>query len=160
MERSMTEEIKKNLEFIEEVSTNVDEGQKRVLDEILTQNANVEYLQRLNLNGHTDKETFKKVVPVITYEDIQPNIKHIANGDKSPILCSRPVSEFFIRVNSICSSGTSRGEIKLIPTIEEERRRRSLFYGLMMSVVSQFVPDLVKGEGMYFMFIKSEAKTP
>ncbi|PHT35408.1 Indole-3-acetic acid-amido synthetase GH3.6 [Capsicum baccatum] len=154
MERSMPEEIKKNLEFIEEVTTNVDEVQKRVLDEILTQNANVEYLQRLNLNAHSDKGTFKKVVPVITYEDIQPDIKRIANGDKSPILCSRPVSEFFI------SSGTSRGEIKLIPTIEEERGRRSLFYGLMMSVVSQFVPDLVKGEGMYFMFIKSEAKTP
>ncbi|KAF3618518.1 Indole-3-acetic acid-amido synthetase GH3.5 [Capsicum annuum] len=63
MERTIAEENKKNLEFIEEVTTNVDEVQKRVLDEILTQNANVEYLQRLNLNGHTERETFKKVMP-------------------------------------------------------------------------------------------------
>ncbi|KAH0721930.1 hypothetical protein KY289_004974 [Solanum tuberosum] len=154
MERNMAEENKKNLEFIEEVTTNVDKVQKRVLHEILTRNANVEYLQRLNLNGHTDRETFKKVVPIITYEDIQSDINRIANGDRSPILCSQPVSEFFT------SSGTSGGERKLIPTIEEEYGRRSQFYGLMMSVVSQFFPDLGQGKGMYFMFIKSEAKTP
>lgn len=93
----MAEENKKNLEFIEEVTTNVDEVQKRVLAEILTRNANVEYLQRLNLNGHADRETFKKVVPVITYEDIQPDINRIANGDTSPILFSQPVSEFMTR---------------------------------------------------------------
>uniref|UniRef100_M1CC69 GH3 family protein n=1 Tax=Solanum tuberosum TaxID=4113 RepID=M1CC69_SOLTU len=93
----MAEENKKNLEFIEEVTTNVDEVQKRVLHEILTRNANIEYLQRLNLNGRTDREAFKKVVPVITYEDIQSNINRIANGDRSPILCSQPVSEFISR---------------------------------------------------------------
>ncbi|WMV48837.1 hypothetical protein MTR67_042222 [Solanum verrucosum] len=150
----MAEENKKNLEFIEEVTTNVDEVQKRVLDEILTRNANVEYLQRHNLNGHTDRETFKKFVPVITYEDIQPDINRIANGDTSPILCSQPVSEF------ITSTGTSGGENKLIPTTEEEKGRRYQLYGLVMSVVSQFFPDLEKGKGMYFLFIKSEAKTP
>ncbi|PHT62880.1 putative indole-3-acetic acid-amido synthetase GH3.1 [Capsicum annuum] len=153
MERTIAEEYK-NLEFIEEVTTNVDEVQKRVLEEILTRNANVEYLQRLNLDGHTDRETFKKVVPVITYEDIQSDINRIANGDKSPILCSQPVSEF------LTSSGTSKGERKLIPTTEEAQGRTSPLYRIMMSVVSQFVPDLGKGKGMYFMFIKSEAKTP
>ncbi|KAG5578950.1 hypothetical protein H5410_049577 [Solanum commersonii] len=55
MERNMAEENKKNLEFIEEVTTNVVEAPKRVLHEILTRNANVEYLQHLNLNGHTDR---------------------------------------------------------------------------------------------------------
>uniref|UniRef100_M1CC64 Indole-3-acetic acid-amido synthetase GH3.6 n=1 Tax=Solanum tuberosum TaxID=4113 RepID=M1CC64_SOLTU len=104
MERTLTEVNKKNLEFIEEVTTNVDEVQKRVLDEILTRNANVEYLQRLNLKGHTDRETFKKVVPVITYEDFQSDINRIANGDRSPILCSQPVSEFLTRGNEIMES--------------------------------------------------------
>ncbi|WMV48833.1 hypothetical protein MTR67_042218 [Solanum verrucosum] len=154
LKRNMAEENKKNLEFIEEVTTNVDEVQKRVLHEILTRNANVEYLQRLNLNGHTDRETFKKFVPVITYEDIQPDINRIANGDTSPILCSQPVSEF------ISSTGTLGGEKKLIPTTEEEHGRRLQLYGLVKSVVSQFFPDLEKGKGMYFFFIKSEVKTP
>lgn len=47
-----------------------------------------------------------------------------------------------------------------MPTIEEELERRSLLYSLLMPVMSQYVPELEKGKGMYFLFIKSEAKTP
>ncbi|KAM0997645.1 hypothetical protein ACFX13_007605 [Malus domestica] len=144
----------KILHFIEEVTKNPDEVQKRVLAEILTRNAHVEYLQRHGLNGHTDRDTFKKMMPVIKYEDIQSDINRIANGDTSQILCSKPISEF------LTSSGTSGGERKLMPTIEEELDRRSLLYSLLMPVMSQYVPGLDKGKGMYFLFIKSEAKTP
>ncbi|CAN4104109.1 unnamed protein product [Withania somnifera] len=150
----VAENNKKVLQFIEEVTTNADEVQKRVLAEILTRNAHVEYLQRHGLNGLTDREAFKKIMPAITYEDIQSDITRIANGDKSQILCSQPISEF------LTSSGTSGGERKLMPTIEEELARRSQLYSLLMPVMSQFVPDLEKGKGMYFLFIKSEAKTP
>lgn len=145
---------KKTLQFIEDVTSNADEVQKKVLEEILSRNAHVEYLQTRGLNGHTDRETFKKTMPVITYEDIQPHIDRIANGDTSPILSSNPISEF------LTSSGTSGGERKLMPTIEEELGRRSLLYSLLMPVMSQFVPGLDEGKGMYFLFIKSEAKTP
>lgn len=94
---AVAENNKKVLQFIEEVTTNADEIQKGVLAEILTQNAHVEYLQRHGLNGHTDRETFKKIMPAITYEDIQTDITRIANGDKSQILCSQPISEFLTR---------------------------------------------------------------
>ncbi|KAJ6361018.1 hypothetical protein OIU77_004948 [Salix suchowensis] len=47
-----------------------------------------------------------------------------------------------------------------MPTIEEELGRRSLLYSLLMPVMNQFVPGLDRGKGMYFLFIKSEAKTP
>ncbi|KAG4972064.1 hypothetical protein JHK85_038485 [Glycine max] len=47
-----------------------------------------------------------------------------------------------------------------MPTIEEELERRSMLYSLLMPVMDQFVPDLDKGKGMYFLFTKSEAKTP
>ncbi|KAK8483745.1 hypothetical protein V6N13_129269 [Hibiscus sabdariffa] len=145
---------KKTLQFIEDVTSNADEVQKKVLGEILACNAHVEYLQTHGLNGRTDRESFKKIMPVITYEDIQPHVERIANGDTSPILCSKPISEF------LTSSGTSGGERKLMPTIEEELGRRSLLYSLLMPVMSQFVPGLDKGKGMYFLFIKSEATTP
>lgn len=58
------------------------------------------------------------------------------------------------------SSGTSGGERKLMPTIQEELERRSLLYSLLMPVMNQVVPGLDKGKGMYFLFVKSEAKTP
>ncbi|CAL5402880.1 unnamed protein product [Camellia sinensis] len=149
-----SEKNKKALQFIEDVTSNADEVQKRLLADILSRNAGVEYLQRHGLAGYTDRETFKKLMPVIKYEDIQADITRIANGDMSPILCSQPISEF------LTSSGTSGGERKLMPTIEEELGRRSLMYGLLMPVMNQFVPGLDKGKGMYFLFIKSEAKTP
>ena len=88
---------RKALEFIEEVTSNADEVQKRVLGEILSRSANVEYLQRHGLNGQIDRHTFKKIVPVVGYEDLKPDIDRIANGDTSPILCSQPISEFLTR---------------------------------------------------------------
>ncbi|XP_006283319.2 indole-3-acetic acid-amido synthetase GH3.5 [Capsella rubella] len=151
---TLDQKNKQKLQLIEELTSNADQVQRRVLEEILTRNADVEYLRRHDLNGRTDRETFKNVMPVITYEDIQPEINRIANGDKSLILSSKPISEF------LTSSGTSGGERKLMPTIEEELDRRSLLYSLLMPVMSQFVPGLDKGKGMYFLFIKSESKTP
>ncbi|CAL9227028.1 unnamed protein product [Arabidopsis halleri] len=151
---TLDQKNKQKLQLIEELTSNADQVQRRVLEEILSLNADVEYLRRHDLNGRTDRETFKNVMPVITYEDIQPEINRIANGDKSPILSSKPISEF------LTSSGTSGGERKLMPTIEEELDRRSLLYSLLMPVMSQFVPGLENGKGMYFLFIKSESKTP
>ncbi|KAG5578953.1 hypothetical protein H5410_049580 [Solanum commersonii] len=116
--RSMTEENKKNLEFIEEVTSNVDEVQKRILHEILTRNANVEYLQRLNLNGHTDRETFKKV------------FWDVGRGEK-------------------------------IDTNNRGREREETSTLRPFDVCGEPIfPDWGNGKGMYFMFIKSEAKTP
>ncbi|XP_061369644.1 indole-3-acetic acid-amido synthetase GH3.6-like [Gastrolobium bilobum] len=150
----LSEKNKKLLDFIEDVTANADEVQKNTLAEILSLNANVEYLQRHGLNGHTDRETFKKLVPVITYEDVQPDINRIANGDTSPILTSKPISEF------LTSSGTSGGERKLMPAVEDEFGGRFFMSSLLMPIMSQFVPDLEKGKGMYLMFVKSESKTP
>ncbi|KAF7141901.1 hypothetical protein RHSIM_Rhsim06G0190800 [Rhododendron simsii] len=147
---SLSEKNKTTLQFIEDVTENADQFQKRVLSEILSRSAGVEYLNRHGLSGQTDRDSFKKLVPVIKYEDIQSDINRIANGDMSPILCSQPISD----------SGTSGGERKLMPAIEEDLGRRSLIYSLLMPVMNQFVPGLDKGKGMYFLFIKSEAKTP
>lgn len=88
---------KKALEFIQDVTSNAQEVQNRVLDEILSANADVEYLRRHGINGHVDRDTFKKVMPFITYEDLQPDIDRISNGDTSKILCSKPISEFLTR---------------------------------------------------------------
>ncbi|CAK8535208.1 unnamed protein product [Lathyrus sativus] len=150
----LSQKIKKVLEFIEDATTHADEIQKKVLAEILSHNANVEYLQRHGLSGQTDSETFKKLIPVITYDDIKNDINRIANGDTSPILTSNPISHF------LTSSGTSGGERKLMPATEEESGKRYFLSSLLMPIISQFVPDLEKGKGMYLMFIKSESETP
>jgi GH3 auxin-responsive promoter len=53
------------------------------------------------MNGATDRETFKARIPIVTYEDLKPEIKRIAEGDKSPILAADPISEFLTRCASI-----------------------------------------------------------
>lgn len=88
---------KKALKYIEDVATNADEIQENVLADILSSSSHVEYLQRHGLDGHTDRNTFKRLMPVVTYEDLKPDIDRIANGDTSPILCSKPISEFLTR---------------------------------------------------------------
>ncbi|KAF4382362.1 hypothetical protein G4B88_011314 [Cannabis sativa] len=144
----------KALQFIEEMTRNADAVQEKVLSEILARNAHTEYLKRFKLGGATDRETYKSELPVITYEDLQPEIQRIANGDRSPILSAHPITEF------LTSSGTSAGERKLMPTIKEELDRRQLLYSLLMPVMNLYVPGLDKGKGLYFLFIKSETKTP
>ncbi|KAK4378481.1 hypothetical protein RND71_000343 [Anisodus tanguticus] len=144
----------KALQFIEEMTRNADAVQERVLDEILTRNSQTEYLKRFKLDGAGNRETFKSKIPVVTYEDLQPEIQRIVNGDRSPILSAHPITEF------LTSSGTSAGERKLMPTIKEELDRRQLLYSLLMPVMNLYVPGLDKGKGLYFLFIKSETKTP
>ncbi|CAL5200782.1 unnamed protein product [Lathyrus oleraceus] len=154
LDYDLSQKHQKLLDLIEDVTTHAYEIQKKVLAEILSHNANVEYLQRHGLNGQTDSETFKKLVPIITYEDIKNDINRIANGDTTSILTANPVSVFLL------SSGTSGGERKMIPAIEEDFGRRYLIFRLLMPIMNQFVPDLDKGKGMYLMFTRNESKTP
>lgn len=96
---SVPDEHRKALEFIEDVTANADQVQRRVLAEILAQNAPAEYLHRHGLPSRTapDPDAFKRLIPVVTYEDIRPDILRIAHGDISPILSGRPISEFLTR---------------------------------------------------------------
>lgn len=89
----------KALEFIEHVTANADVVQRRVLSEILGQNAAAEYLRRHGLSGRAaaDPDAFKRLIPVVTYEDLQPDILRVAQGDTSPIFSGRPISEFLTR---------------------------------------------------------------
>jgi auxin responsive GH3 family protein len=122
------------LRFIEEVTTNADAEQERVLSEILARNADAEYLaSKCGLAGATDRATFRAKVPVVEYEDLLPYIRRIADGDRSPILTgpANPVTEFFT------SSGTSGGERKLIPTVEDAFHRRLPLGGLVKPVINQ-----------------------
>ncbi|CAN6337165.1 unnamed protein product [Urochloa humidicola] len=145
------------LEYIERVTAGAAQVQRRVLAEILAQNAPAEYLRRLGVvagGGDAAVDAFLRAAPLVTYEDILPDVMRIANGDTSPILSGKPIREF------LTSSGTSGGERKLMPSIADEMDRRSLLYSLLMPVMSQAVPGLDGGKCMYLYFVKAESRTP
>ncbi|CAN6354774.1 unnamed protein product [Urochloa humidicola] len=149
------------LEYIERVTAGAAQVQRDVLAEILAQNAPAEYLRRLGVAGgggggpgDAAVDAFLRSAPLVTYEDILPDVIRIANGDTSPILSGKPIREF------LTSSGTSGGERKLMPSIADEMDRRSLLYSLLMPVMSQAVPGLDRGKCMYLYFVKAESRTP
>lgn len=144
----------RKLEFIEYMTANAEEVQLRVLSEILKRNAETEYLQRYRMGGSTERKIFKERVPVVTYDDIKSEIQRIADGDRSAIISAIPISEF------LTSSGTSAGERKLMPTIDEELDRKQLLYSLLMPVMNVSVPGLDKGKALYFLFVKPSTTTP
>ncbi|KAK6230597.1 hypothetical protein QUC31_002115 [Theobroma cacao] len=148
-----TERHQAGLEIFEYLTTNAHQIQEQVLEEILNRNARTEYLRGF-LNGQCDKQLFKKNVPIITYQDVEPYINRIANGEPSDILLAEPLTGFYR------STGTSGGQPKLIPSIDEEDKL-VLRDTLIESVIRKHFGDLDKaGKRMELMFAKPEIETP
>lgn len=117
--------------LIEYMTSDVDSMQERVLAEILARNAGTEYLRSCGLDdGLVDRAAFRAKVPVVSYDALKPYIQRIANGDRSSILSTHPISDF------LTSSATSGGEPKLIPNVEDEGGRRQLIFGLRAAVAN------------------------
>ena len=85
------------LEFIEEMTRGFYAVQEQVLAAILARKNGTEYLRRHGMEGRTDREVFKARVPIVTYEDLRPEIERTANGDCSNIISSHPITEFLTR---------------------------------------------------------------
>ncbi|KAL4278485.1 hypothetical protein GQ457_03G024110 [Hibiscus cannabinus] len=169
-----TKESEKGLEFLEEITKNAHQIQEQILAEILRRNAGTEYLSRF-LHGQTDKQSFKNNVPIVTYEDIKPYIDRIANGETSNILFYPEVWDLFLvgffifhknfhkflkPLISLCSSGTSGAQPKLIPMTAEGFEERILEITLSDPVVRKCFDGLEKGKAMTLHFIKKGIETP
>ncbi|KAK9139368.1 hypothetical protein Scep_009049 [Stephania cephalantha] len=141
------------LKELERLTEKADEVQEGILKEILNTNKSTEYLNKY-MCGSTDFSDFKRLVPVITYDNILPYIQRIGNGEDSSLITSHRITEM------ICSSGTSAGEPKLMPSIAEDLDRRTFLYNLIMPIVNQYIQGLDEGKAMYLYFVKAEMSTP
>ncbi|CAF2282673.1 BnaA04g16140D [Brassica napus] len=119
------------LKALEKLSSNAKQIQEDMLEEILRSSANTEYLRRF-LHGSSDKELFKKNVPVVTYEDVKPYMERVANGEPSNVISGEPITQFFI------SSGTSGGKQKIYAL--NNKHIKGVEDGKREEVVSIFVP--------------------
>ncbi|KAG6581972.1 Indole-3-acetic acid-amido synthetase GH3.17, partial [Cucurbita argyrosperma subsp. argyrosperma] len=143
------------LKLLEDLTQNARQIQEQVIEKILTQNANTEYLKSFINGCHSpDVHLFKNTVPVVNYEDIKPYIERIANGEPSNIISAQPITEL------LTSSGTSGGHPKMMPSTAEDLDRKTFFYNLLVPVMNKYVDGLEQGKGMYLLFIKPEISTP
>ncbi|XP_030532648.2 putative indole-3-acetic acid-amido synthetase GH3.9 [Rhodamnia argentea] len=142
------------LKEIERLTSEADIVQQNLLQEILGQNQRTEYLSRFSRGSAMDTCEFKNSVPVITYKAIQPYIRRIAHGEDSSLITGKPITEM------LCSSGTSAGEPKMMPSIEEDIDRRTFLYNLIMPIMNRYLAGLDEGKAMYLCFVKAERSTP
>ncbi|KAG2274034.1 hypothetical protein Bca52824_056589 [Brassica carinata] len=124
------------LSVLEDVTTNAKQIQDSVLEAILSRNAKTEYLRGF-LKGKFDKQSFKKNLPVITYEDYRSYIDRIANGEPFDIICDRPITVLLV------SSGTSGGVPKLIPLTAEDMEQRNSFVSLYRPLPFKQIPPVL-----------------
>ncbi|XP_012473146.1 indole-3-acetic acid-amido synthetase GH3.17 [Gossypium raimondii] len=150
-----TNDYESGLKMMEELTTDAQQIQDQLFGEILSKNAETEYLQGF-LHGQTDKQLFKKKVPIVTYEHLKPYIDRIANGEaSSDILLVEPLTGFSL------SSGTSGGLPKLVPTTAESAHKTATFNKLYRSVMIKHFGDINQaGKRMELMFAKPEVETP
>ncbi|XP_024968657.1 putative indole-3-acetic acid-amido synthetase GH3.9 [Cynara cardunculus var. scolymus] len=146
---------KEALKGIQKLTAEAEKVQEDLLKAILTRNKKTEYLQKHMKGLSTDDVLeFKQKVPVITYKDIYPYIQRIANGEDSSLISGHHITEM------LCSSGTSGGEPKLMPSIAEDLDRRTFVYNLIMPIMNQYVTGLDEGKAMLLYFVKAEMSTP
>lgn len=94
------------LQELEMLTINAKGVQEKILTEILERNKTTEYLSKY-MKGSTDISLFKRNVPVVTYDMIQPYILRIANGEDSSIISGHPITELIRRCASLLLSITN-----------------------------------------------------
>ncbi|CAL5084816.1 unnamed protein product [Urochloa decumbens] len=140
------------LQELEMLTMNAKAAQELILRKILEKNQATEYLNKF-MSGSIDISAFKNQVPVVTYDVVQPYIARIAGGEESSILCGEQIVEL------LRSSGTSRGEPRLMPSISEDLYRRTYLYNLIMPIMNRYIRGLGEGKAMYLLFVKAETLT-
>ncbi|KAL2622628.1 hypothetical protein R1flu_002833 [Riccia fluitans] len=141
------------LQYLEEVTSDPRGEQEKLLEHILRKNASTHYLQQFRLNGATDVNTFRQLMPVSDYDSICPFIERIAEGDKAPLLSADPVTEL------LPSSGTTGGVSKLFPVTEEDKNLRFLIWSMSRPVLNKYLPGLEQGKCTFFYFALPGWKT-
>ncbi|KAG9457783.1 hypothetical protein H6P81_002291 [Aristolochia fimbriata] len=97
------------IDVFEAETKDAERVQRETLERILKENGEAEYLKKFGLDGKWDEETYRKCVPLASYQDFKPYIKQIADGDASPLLAAKPFTALS------WSSGTSGGKPKFVP---------------------------------------------
>lgn len=118
--------------------------QREVLQDLITHGQYSEIGRKYGLNNVFRIRDFKKAVPIHEYEDLQPYIERLMNGEEN-LLWNTPVNWF------AKSSGTTSSKAKFIP-ITDESLRDCHYQGSkdVLTMYYHFNPDsdLLTGKGL------------
>ena len=118
--------------------------QREVLQDLITHGQYSEIGRKYGLNNVFRIRDFKKAMPIHEYEDLQPYIERLMNGEEN-LLWNTPVNWF------AKSSGTTSSKAKFIP-ITDESLRDCHYQGSkdVLTMYYHFNPDsdLLTGKGL------------
>lgn len=121
---------------------------EQTLAKVLARNAGTVYGREHGFAEISDAREFRRRVPLVTYDDLEPYIEDMAERALTNVLCADEVDHFML------TSGTS-AKPKLIPTTRHERRRRVPFFVFVPqgTLARSLGPSAVLGRGMNGMSI-------
>ncbi|MGH2954045.1 MAG: GH3 family domain-containing protein [Solirubrobacterales bacterium] len=115
------------------------EWQRRVLDEVLSENAGTEFGAAHGLASVSGPDELRRAVPIRTHEELMPWIERVIAGEPNLLTADEPVVYF-------SSSGTT-GREKHIPVTRSYMRRCFLpFYYATFARVVEHHPGLLAGD--------------
>ncbi|KAL2320911.1 hypothetical protein Fmac_029880 [Flemingia macrophylla] len=137
------------MQKLEELTKEAQHHQLETLRSILLHNGTVRYLQ--SFEGPLHPSTFRRVVPLSSYQDYVDFINHMAEGKDDPFLSVDPLRCFFY------SSGTSSSTMKpkLIPYFDSSLSKAASFIGHRGSVAVRqrlFPPKPEVNKILWFLY--------
>ncbi|KAI9109910.1 hypothetical protein K1719_018951 [Acacia pycnantha] len=141
----------KVIDEFEALTKDAERVQRETLRRILEDSA-CEYLQNLGLNGRTDPESFRALVPLVTHKDLEPYIMRIIDGEASSILTGQPIKTVSL------SSGTTGGKPKFIP-FNDKLYETALQTSMTSFAFRNREFPIEKGKALSFMYIGKQFKT-
>lgn len=110
--------------------------QQRTLKYLLTHGAHTHYGKEHHFSQVTDEDSFRKVVPVATYEYLRPYLDRIIVDKQHDVLWDTPVRWFAM------SSGTTEDKSKYIPVTYESLKHGNYRAGYhMLGIYAHHHPD-------------------
>ncbi|XP_058077880.1 probable indole-3-acetic acid-amido synthetase GH3.6 [Magnolia sinica] len=134
------------------------EEQIRTLQTILDHNGGARYLAShfQGYNGPLNADSFRRFVPISSYDDYVGPIQALADGDDRPILSVDPLICFFY------SSGTNSSKPKMIPYFDSKPGKEASYLAHQASaalVRRLFPPRPSKNKVLWFLYAGKVTET-
>ena len=111
---------------------------KLLLDTIVMPNAQSEYGREHRFAAVTDPDAFRRLVPLVDYEQLRPAIERIARGEQGVLSAERPLALF--------RTSGSLAAPKLVPVTASLVRDKLRAFGIFWDLIYQTHPRLRNGK--------------
>ncbi|WP_201352601.1 GH3 auxin-responsive promoter family protein [Hydrogenimonas urashimensis] len=127
-----------NLDDFLKLCNDAESLQRQVLHDILSYSKETEIGRKLGFGEMEDIATYRRRVPLSSWEDVAPYAKRLEKGENDLLFPGRP--PYFI-----CTSGTTGG-VKIIPESQRGQSIKSLTGRLRIEAIARHVPKMMKGK--------------